>query len=46
MEQVRILRVEKKKGSLGFSVKGGKEHGIPIVVSEIDKKGPTSKDKK
>eukprot|EP00731_Ephydatia_muelleri_P031059 Em0022g573a len=27
--------LQRKKGGLGFSVKGGKEHGIPIVVSFI-----------
>lgn len=41
-DKIKIVRVEKKKGSLGFSIKGGIEHGIPIVVSEIDKNGPSS----
>ena len=40
--EIRIVRVEKKQGSLGFCIKGGKEHGIPIVVSEIEKNGPKS----
>lgn len=41
-DRAKIVRVEKKKGSLGFSIKGGVEHGIPIVVSEIDQNGPSS----
>ena len=35
----RTVRVQKRKGSLGFSIKGGSEHGIPVVVSEIERIG-------
>ena len=30
------VTVQRKKRGLGFSVKGGKEHGIPILVSSIE----------
>ena len=42
----RSVRIERKKAgggdyqSLGISVKGGCEHGIPIVVSSVEKNGP------
>ena len=41
----RSVRLQRKKvggdyQSLGFSVKGGCEHGIPIVVSNVERNGP------
>ncbi|XP_019856326.1 PREDICTED: protein kibra-like [Amphimedon queenslandica] len=45
----RSVRLQRKKAggagdyqSLGFSVKGGCEHGIPIVVSSVEKNGPAA----
>lgn len=35
----RTVRLQRKKSGLGFSVKGGKEHGVPIVVSWIKPNG-------
>ena len=35
----KTVRLQKKKSGLDFSVKGGKEHGIPIVVSWIKEGG-------
>ena len=33
----------RKKGGLELSIKGGSEHGIPIVVSSIDKASPAGR---
>ena len=35
----KTVRLQRKKGGLGFSVKGGQEHGVPIVVSWIKPNG-------
>ena len=35
----RTVRLPRAKSGLGFSIKGGKEHGIPIVVSWIQDGG-------
>ena len=35
----KSVRLQRKKSGLDFSVKGGKEHGIPIVVSWIKENG-------
>lgn len=35
----KTVRLQRKKSGLDFSVKGGKEHGIPIVVSWIKENG-------
>ena len=35
----KTVRLQRKKTGLDFSVKGGKEHGIPIVVSWIKPNG-------
>jgi hypothetical protein len=47
MESVRGIRtckikLEKKKGGLGLSIKGGAEHGIPVIISGIDKSSPAA----
>ena len=39
----KTVRLQRKKSGLDFSVKGGKEHGIPIVVSWIKAGGITGK---
>lgn len=33
------VRLQRRKSGLGFSIKGGSEHGIPIVVSDVEKAG-------
>lgn len=43
MDGCRTIRLERKKGGLGLSIKGGSEHGIPIVVSSIDKGSPAGR---
>ena len=46
MDSVRgtkSVRLQRRKGSLGFSIKGGIEHGIPIVVSEVEGGGAAGK---
>lgn len=35
----KTVRLQRKKSGLDFSVKGGQEHGIPIVVSWIKEGG-------
>lgn len=35
MEDVRTVKLLKGSSGLGFSIKGGKEHGLPIVISRI-----------
>ena len=35
----KTVRLQRKKSGLDFSVKGGHEHGIPIVVSWIKEDG-------
>ena len=35
----KTVQLQRKKSGLDFSVKGGKEHGIPIVVSWIKENG-------
>lgn len=35
----RVVKLERKKNGLGFSFKGGSEHGISIVVSDVEKGG-------
>lgn len=35
----KTVRLQRKKSGLDFSVKGGQEHGIPIVVSWIKEDG-------
>ena len=35
----KTVRLQRKKSGLDFSVKGGREHGIPIVVSWIKENG-------
>jgi len=35
----KTVSLQRKKSGLDFSVKGGKEHGIPIVVSWIKENG-------
>ncbi len=35
----KTVHLQRKKSGLDFSVKGGKEHGIPIVVSWIKENG-------
>ena len=35
----RTVKLERKKTGLGFSFKGGCEHGISIVVSDVEKNG-------
>lgn len=32
---IKTIRLQRKRSGLDFSVKGGKEHGIPIVISWI-----------
>ena len=32
----RSVRLQRRKSGLGFSIKGGSEHGIPIVVSDVE----------
>lgn len=39
----KTLRLQRKKSGLDFSVKGGTEHGIPIVVSWIKDGGAACK---
>ena len=39
----RTVRLQRKQGGLDFSVKGGREHGIPVVVSWIKENGAASK---
>ena len=39
----RTVHLQRKRTGLGFSVKGGKEHGIPIVVSWIKENGAAGK---
>lgn len=39
----KTVRLQRKKNGLGFSVKGGHEHGIPIVVSSIKDDGAAGK---
>lgn len=40
---VYTVRIERQGGDLGFSVKGGREHGIGILVSEVDPRGNARK---
>ena len=42
-KDTRIVRVKRGKAGLGFSLKGGKEHGIPILVCDVERKGATGK---
>ena len=35
----RTVKLERKKNGFGFSFKGGCEHGISIVVSDVEKSG-------
>ena len=36
---VYTVNIERDGGELGFSVKGGREHGIGILVSSVDPRG-------
>nr|WLO57502.1 KIBRA-like protein [Halisarca dujardinii] len=39
----RTIHIKRQRtAGLGFSVKGGREHGIPVVVCEVDLKGPAN----
>jgi hypothetical protein len=39
--EVRIVELKKEpKEGLGISITGGKEHGVPILISEIHANGP------
>lgn len=40
-KDTRIVRVKRGKEGLGFSFKGGKEHGVPILVCDVERKGAT-----
>ena len=40
-KDTRVVRVKRGKAGLGFSLKGGSEHGIPILVCDVEKKGAT-----
>lgn len=35
----RTVRLQRKQSGFDFSVKGGREHGIPVVVSWIKENG-------
>lgn len=35
----RTIRLQRKQSGLDFSVKGGQEHGIPVVVSWVKEHG-------
>lgn len=39
----KTVRLQRKKSGLDFSVKGGREHGIPVVVSWIKEGGVACK---
>ena len=41
----RTVRLQRKLSGLDFSVKGGREHGIPVVVSWIKERGAAGKGK-
>lgn len=45
MDSVRAktVRLQRRKTGLGFSIKGGIEHGIPVVVSDVEKGGSAGK---
>ena len=40
----KTVRLHRKKSGLDFSVKGGQEHGIPIVVSWIKDNGAAGRE--
>ena len=35
----QTIHIKRLRTGLGFSVKGGREHGIPIVVCDVEIKG-------
>lgn len=39
----RTVRLQRKQSGFDFSVKGGREHGIPVVVSWIKENGAAGK---
>ena len=39
----RTVRLQRKQSGFDFSVKGGREHGIPVVVSWIKDNGAAGK---
>ena len=42
--EIRIVNLEKgPREGLGISITGGKEHGVPILISEIDPNGPADR---
>ncbi len=43
--QIRIVNINRKsqKEGLGISITGGREHGVPILISEIHNDGPAAR---
>lgn len=35
----KTVRLQRRRGGLGFSIKGGREHGIGVVISWIEEGG-------
>lgn len=41
--EIRTVVVKRKNGQgLGISITGGREHGVPILISELEAKGPAA----
>ncbi|KAK9869725.1 hypothetical protein WA026_003462 [Henosepilachna vigintioctopunctata] len=41
--EVRTVLVKRKQGQgLGISITGGREHGVPILISELEPRGPAA----
>ena len=38
-KDTNVVQLKRSKTGLDFSLKGGKEHGIPIIVSDVESKG-------
>lgn len=47
MGNVRVVHLKRNNSSegIGISITGGREHGVPILISEIHNKGPASRSK-
>ena len=41
---IKTVRLQRRKSGLGFSIKGGAEHGIGVVVSSIEEGGAGAAD--
>lgn len=43
LDDVRVVKVTKSSTGLDFSIKGGAEHGLPILISRIFENGAAAK---